>query len=86
MAETAGAVPLPVAHTTERSVPKPSWADVGVARRLHCKLPLQVCRGHQPLEVEKAGGLHPYDEQKCADCGCRNALVCKTDPKRKKIA
>jgi len=60
---------------------RPSWADVSVARRLHCKLPGQLCSGHQPHEVARVARQIPHDDTKCMECGCPNRLVCKTDPK-----
>lgn len=62
----------------------PIWSDLAVARRLHCKLPGQLFAGYQPLEVKRVAGVHPYDEVKCSECGCKNAVVCAHDTRPRK--
>ena len=47
-------------------------------RRLHCKLPGQLARGHQPQGAEKMLGVNPYDPLDCARYGCPNRGRCAT--------
>ncbi len=50
--------------------------SVAHVRRLHCKLPGQLARGHQPQGAQGMLGVNPYDPLDCVRWGCPNRGRC----------